>query len=68
MSAEKLTVLTNYLSDACWSVIQSRCGEKEAYKYAFRRLKETYGRRNVMRAVQLQAHDKQDTPRETQHD
>ena len=61
--AEKLAILTKHLSTDCRIVVYGSAGDEEAYKCALQRLKATYGRRDVMRAVHLQALDRLEVPR-----
>ncbi|XP_045032663.1 uncharacterized protein LOC123474519 [Daphnia magna] len=54
---EKLAVLKRYLRGNCLDVIYGLGGGKPAYMEALTRLKQTCGRRDVMRAAHLQALD-----------
>jgi hypothetical protein len=55
---EKLALLKRYLKDECLDVVYGLGGGESAYIQALVRLKETYGRRDVMRAAHLQALDR----------
>lgn len=55
---EKLAILRRHLQGECADVVHGLGGGKVAYIEALTRLKETYGRRNVMRAAILQAMEK----------
>ena len=61
--AEKLAILTSHLSDECRVIIYGCGGDEESYKIALQRLKQTYGRRDVMRAIHFQALDNLEAPR-----
>ncbi len=61
--AEKLAILTSHLSDECRVIIYGCGGDEECYKIALQRLKETYGRRDVMRAIHFQTLDNLEAPR-----
>ncbi|KAI9549791.1 hypothetical protein GHT06_006355 [Daphnia sinensis] len=54
---EKLAVLKRYLRGSCLDVIYGLGGGEPAYMEALTRLKQTCGRRDVMRAAHLQALD-----------
>jgi hypothetical protein len=55
---EKLALLKRYLKDECLDVVYGLGGGETAYIQALVRLKETYGRGDVMRAAHLQALDR----------
>ncbi|XP_057380669.1 uncharacterized protein LOC130703066 [Daphnia carinata] len=55
---EKLALLKLYLENECLDVVYGLGGGETAYIQALVRLKETYGRRDVMRAAHLQALDR----------
>jgi hypothetical protein len=52
---EKLALLKRYLRDECLDVVYGLGGGEAAYIQALVRLKETYGRRDVMKAAHLTA-------------
>jgi flagellar biosynthesis GTPase FlhF len=52
---EKLALLKHYLKGECLDVVYGLGGGESAYKQALVRLKETFGRRDVMRAAHIQA-------------
>jgi hypothetical protein len=55
---EKLAILRRHLRGECADVVHGLGGGEAAYIEALTRLKETYGRRDVMRAAILQALEK----------
>ena len=55
---EKLAILKRNLRGDCLNVVYSLGGGEDAYMEALFRLKQTYGRRDVMRAAHLQAIDR----------
>ncbi|EFX75868.1 hypothetical protein DAPPUDRAFT_249870 [Daphnia pulex] len=52
---EKLALLKHYHEGECLDVVYGLGGGESAYKQALVRLKETFGRRDVMRAAHIQA-------------
>ncbi|XP_057381581.1 uncharacterized protein LOC130704121 [Daphnia carinata] len=57
-AAEKLAILKRRLRGECADIVHGPGGGETAYVEALTRLKETYGRRDVMRAALVQALDK----------
>ena len=55
---EKLAILRRHIRGQCADVVHGLGGGEAAYIEALTRLKETYGRRDVMRAAILQALEK----------
>ena len=54
-AGEKLALLKHYLKGECLDVVYGLGGGESAYKQALVRLKEAYGRRDVMRAAHIAA-------------
>ena len=57
---EKLAILKKSLKGDALDVVYGLGGGEDAYKEALKRLKEAFGRRDVMRAAHLQAVDRLD--------
>jgi hypothetical protein len=57
-AGEKLALLKHYLKGECLDVVYGLGGGESAYKQALVRLKEAYGRRDVMRAAHIAAIDR----------
>ena len=63
LPGEKLAILKNSLKGDCANLVYGLGGGEPAYKEALKRLKDDYGRRDVMRAAHLQALEKLETPK-----
>lgn len=61
--AEKLAILKRQLQDDAADVVYGLVGGEEAYKEALFRLKENFGRRDVMRAAHQQALERLEMPK-----